>query len=362
MDTDFRRDAIQLLHTITSQLRADTITDAAFLRLPGNEPPWHQTSLRLRAGQPYSLFAHGRIQWSARDPELYGGPRFHLWARVSPGGRIVNLTQDANSFVADVEGVLELGVYMGMWQDEYGSLATSHELYRRLTGGLEVLAIGWQTDAMTGIRRLRAAGHALPCFAAELSRLQHPRPVPSGWRYLTETGHADIFASGTSDGAASIGIDAHDDQGIICTPVALALTPLTVLSWRWRLFEHPSLRGEDTVATHDYVSVATEFDNGRDLTWIWSSCLAPDTHFHCPIKAWTPRETHYVIRSGTADTGRWCHERRNVYHDVQTAMGSPPARIVRVWLIAVSTFQHGRLRAEVADIAVQNEAERRQVL
>lgn len=150
-------------------------------------------------------------------------------------------------------------------------------------------------------------------------------------------------------------LDADDDQGILTTPVDCVLTPATTITWRWRVDVHPSRVAEDTVFSHDYLSVATEFDTGRDLSWIWSATLVPGTHFPCPIKAWAAREVHLVVHSGSADLGRWCTETRNIHDDVTAAMGTPPARVVRVWLIAVSTFPHGRIRAEVSDIVLTNE-------
>jgi len=42
-------------------------------------------------------------------------------------------------------------------------------------------------------------------------------------------------------------------------------------------------------------------------------------------------------------------------------MGEPPARIVAVWLIAVSLFQHGRGEAEFAQIELSSAGERVEV-
>jgi hypothetical protein len=58
----------------------------AHLQVAGNTPPWQGTGLKLEAGQHYSVFASGRIQWSRRLPGLHAGPRFHLWTRVAGGG------------------------------------------------------------------------------------------------------------------------------------------------------------------------------------------------------------------------------------------------------------------------------------
>jgi hypothetical protein len=40
---------------------------------------------------------------------------------------------------------------------------------------------------------------------------------------------------------------------------------------------------EDTLPTHDYLSVAVEFENGQDLSYFWSAALPPESNFRCPI-------------------------------------------------------------------------------
>ena len=117
--------------------------------------------------------------------------------------------------------------------------------------------------------------------------------------------------------------------------------------------EPPSAAAEDSLPTHDYISVAVEFDNGRDLTWFWSTDLAPERHFHCPIPGWNACETHVVVRSGARDLGAWLGEERNVFADYRQAIGGAlPTRIVGVWLLGVSVFQRGTGAAAFGDIAI----------
>ncbi|MEQ8659799.1 MAG: DUF3047 domain-containing protein [Gammaproteobacteria bacterium] len=333
--------------------------------LPARRQPWTATGLRLRRGQAYTLVGDGRIHWSARHAHLHGGPGFHLWARVAPGGRIVNVTRASGSFVADVDGELELGIYLGMWRDSYGGLDTPAGAYARLAGALEVLAIAWPGSgiaAATAALAQLATRHPHPLLAAEYARLVAGVRPPAGWDYLVETGTSDIWRACGSGAHARICLDARDDQGIIRRALDWPLTPDTVLGWRWRLDAHPSRVAEDHASSHDYVSVALEFDDGRDLTWIWSSCLPPEQHFACPVRAWAARETHLVARSGFAEAGRWVAERRAVYTDVRRALGTPPARIVAAWLIAVATFQHGHARAAFEDIHLARAGARLAVL
>jgi len=341
---------------------ASPLTACAMLALPARQPPWQATGIRLRKGQSYSVFARGQVQWAPGLPELHGGPRFHLWARVSPGGVIRNLREDTDTFVADVDGNLELGIYMGVWRDATGALATGPELYARLAGGLEAVVIAWRDAAATGLAALDDIVRS-PLLAAEAAHLARRPLAVDGWRHLLETGETHLFTPGrTAGGAPSIRVNGDDDYGILCRDVDVPLSPGTRLSWAWRLDAHPSRVPEDNVRTHDYISIATEFDNGRDLTWFWSSSLPAGHHFDCPVKAWSHRETHLVVRSGSAGLGQWQREERAVQADVAASMGTPPKRIVRVWLIAVANFQHGSLRAEFSDIRLSDGPQAAQVL
>lgn len=331
------------------------------LTLPAQQPPWTRTGIHLDSGQSYTLLAAGRVLWSARHPHLYGGPGFHLWARISPGGRIVNLTRDSGSFSADCSGELELGIYLGMWLDACGGLATPASAYQRLSGELEVLVLVWRGNSLPGLEDLHTRCDATQ-LAVEIARLRQPVRLPPDWHYLLETGSSDIYRDCSHDGQARICLHASDDQGIVRKAVDFPLTPATRLSWRWRVDEHPSRVAEDSHLTHDYISIATEFDNGRDLTWIWSSTLPVESWFDCPVKAWSTRETHYVVRSGLNDAARWCEQQRAVYSDVQRAMGAPPTRIVAVWLICVASFQHGTARASFESIELDDGVDRLRVL
>jgi hypothetical protein len=158
-------------------------------QLAGNTPPWQGTGLKLEAGQHYSVFASGRIQWSRRHPDLHGGPRFHLWARVAPGGAIVNLRQDTDSFIADHSGELELGIYMGMWQNDRGDLASDLAAYARLEGALEVSLLIWRGTASGGLAALLAAGADHAALSAELKHLEHPQTVQSPVRVPNRIEH-----------------------------------------------------------------------------------------------------------------------------------------------------------------------------
>jgi hypothetical protein len=343
---------------LPAELRGRVLADARVVRLPANVPPWTDTGVRVAKGDEVTILAEGRAIVSS-EMGLHSRPRYALWARVGRRGPIWTGTRDTQSFRCDRDGMLELAIYNGEWKTPDGVLATPVEAYQGLTGEIEALILRWRGEARGGLEALARAAPGEPLVADELARIADPAVRPAGWSYLWFLGQSETFRTvRNSNGRACIGCVTEDDVAILRRPVSLPFGPDTELAWRWRIDQLPSGKAEDALLCHDYLSVAVEFDNGLDLTWFWSAALPPETHFTCPIPQWAPRETHLVVRSGTSGLGEWQDERRNVWTDYQRAIGEPPARIVAIWLIAVSLFQHGRGEAEFAQISLTSNGER----
>jgi hypothetical protein len=343
---------------IPAEVRARSIAAAHLIRLPANVPPWTDTGMRFAKGDEVTILAEGRVIVSV-EAGLESPPRYALWARLARRGPIWTGTRNTQSFRCDRDGALELAIYNGEWKSPDGVLATPVEAYTGLSGEIEALVLHWRGEARDGLAAIQRAAPGDPLIEAELARIASPAVRPAGWNYLWFLGQSETFrALRPRDGRPCIGCVTENDVAILRRPVSLPLGPDTEITWRWRVSKLPSSRPEDALLCHDYLSVAMEFENGRDLSWYWSAALPVETHFACPIPQWTPRETHLVVRSGADGLGLWQHERRNPFADYSRAIGAPPARIVGVWLIAVSMFQHGSGEAEFADIAVTSAGER----
>ena len=352
----------QLLERIPADVHAAHIADARVVWLPGDVPPWTDTGLTVAQGDRITLLAAGRVTLLP-GTEMWSGPRMLLWGRVGETGEIFKGTQDTQTYTALANGPLSLATCQGEWASRTGELATPVEMYDGLTGGIGVCIIKWSGDPLAGLTALRDSGAADELIADEIGRLTEPVAKPDGWEYLWFLGPADIFTETPANGGRGIRLHAHNDVGILQKPVALEFTPDTTLSWRWRMEQLPSAVAEDLLPHHDYMSVAVEFDNGLDLTYYGSAALPEGTHYACPIPMWAARETHLVIRSGAEGIGEWFDERRNVYEDYATAIGGEaPGRVVAVWLIGVTLFQHTTGIADFADIRLQNGTEQQPVL
>ncbi len=343
------------LAALVRERGADAVREHYVVRVLANRPPWTSTGIRLTPGDRISLFCFGRA-WLTANPSAWVGANFGLWARTSARGPILRASRGSCTLSIKAPGEIELAsIFPGAWADRTGALASPSQIYQRVAGEFEVLVIVWETNPQEGLKRLAAGdGVAEGKFARELGALLNPVRTPRGWKYLWELGEAEAFRAAD---AGTIRCEIANDAAIVQKAVSAPLTPATRLRWSWKVDRLPSQRAEDALAFHDYVSIAVEFDNGQDLTYLWSAALDPEFSFRCPISSWRERETHLVIRSGSEQSGCWINEERAIWHDYQRAIGKPPARIVAVWLIAVCIFQHGAARAEYRDIQLRGDAE-----
>ena len=348
-DREFRHSLGRVLDAAPPGLLAG----ADVLFLPGDRPPWLDTRTDVAAGESVTWLAAGRVVLS-RLFDIFVEPHFQLWARIGDG-EVFSGTRASHSFTADRAGRLRLASYFpGQWATHSGELATSPDVYRGVRGGISVLLLRWAVDPRAGLARLAAGAAPHPLLALEIDRLDDPVRPPPGWKHLWFLGDSEIYSPGTGDdGAPEIRCTTHCDVGILQRAVDVPLRPDTRLAWSWRVDALPSQLAEDTLPTHDYLSIAVEFENGIDLTYYWSASLPEGTGYWCPLPTWREREFHVVVRSGREDLGRWIDEERDLRADYERYVGRPPALIERVWLIANSTFQRGFGRCAYRDIEIR---------
>jgi len=341
----------------------DSIDRYWFVNLAAERPPWTDTGIEVAQGDRLSVFCAGRA-WIKKHPQAWVEPYFALWLRIGEPAKMFRTPRGSFTFIAGHSGPLYLSnVFPGQWVDAYGRMANTAVVQESAAGEFAVLLIRWRADPAQGLSELaHRPGPAARLAEEELQRLRNPVVIPEGWTYLPSLGDAGIFSRADLPGAAVIRCQCDNDAMILQKSLEAPFAPDTRVRWSWKVESLPSMRAEDSLTTHDYLSLAVEFDNGQDLTYLWSAALEPERSFRCPIASWSKRETHIVIRSGSEGLGRWIKEERNLWRDYQNAIGSPPARIVGVWLIAASIFQHGRGRCEYREIELDTASEASRVL
>lgn len=340
---------------------AAQIRAAHFVTLTGAEPGWSPVGFDIAPGEEVTVLAAGTL-WASKALDLRFGPRLGVWLRPGEAGRILKSPGDAATVTFAEGGPLYLASKPpGEWADEQGRFDPAFPR-TGVSGRLTVCLIAWRNGAFTGLEALAREGDHEGLVARALERARAPLAAPEGWRYLWRLGAGEIYREAREAGERRICCHTHEDVGILQFPADFPLTDETRLVWRWKADKLPCDLPEDIQPTHDYLSIAVEFENGQDLTYMWSSSLAEGTIFRCPLPYWDRVETHWVLRSKASDLGRWLAEERPLRADYARAVGAPPARIVRVWLIAVSVFQRGHGICEYADIELVDGARRLKVL
>jgi hypothetical protein len=331
------------------------IADHKFVYLRGQQLPWIDSGIFLGKGESVTVFASGRIFYS-ESGNVWGDPRMVLWYRIGNDGRIFRKPDVSSTFKADNNGNLYVANYLctGCWATDKGEMnINSKELekYKDASGGLSLLIIKWNNSPLKGLKELKALGDMDNLVLSGINSFVNPVETPSGWNYMPEMGRSDIIRLIRNNEKQNVlRCDMSGQMGILQKDIIFPLDSVTEISWSWKISSLPSNLPEDIEPTHDYMSIAVEFENGRDITYCWSSELPEQSYYQCPLKDWENRETHVVIRSGQNNLGKWINEKRNLFNDYRSAIGTPPLKIVRVWIIANSVIQRKKGKADFADI------------
>ncbi|GAC1626992.1 MAG: hypothetical protein NVS9B10_15500 [Nevskia sp.] len=308
--------------------------------IDGSAPGWVDSGLSLRQGETVTVLAAGHLHLS-KAFDVGFGPVVGLWYRIGDG-ELAKFTGPGATITAADGGTLWLVTKPpGEFADRRGAFDPGQPR-RGVSGAFTVGILRWHGDPAAGIAAAADINESV--FGPALRRLREPVVTPAGWNYLWRLGQGEIFGAAPCRDDLGHELRCHSsaDVGILQFPVDVPLTLDTRLDWSWCVTQLPSKLAEHIQATHDYLSIAVEFDNGLDLTYLWSAALPVGTVFQCPLPWWDQRETHWVVRSGTAELGRWLGESRPLMTDYETAIGGAvPARIVAVWLIANTAFQRG---------------------
>jgi pimeloyl-ACP methyl ester carboxylesterase len=339
-------------------LAATVAADARLVRVPVNQPPWTPTGLAVTTGEDVSWLAWGSPHL-VRPLGAAVRPRLVLRGRVDDGVPQEG-ARDTVTFRADRAGELRLGsVYPGELQPD-GTIKMDRIPYWAMAGALSAVVARWAagSDPQRALASIAGRDPSGLC-AAEAARLADPPAPPAGWDTHPLVGREQAF----NPTGSGITVNAGWTSAIIRHPAEMTLTPTLRLRWSWRVDTLPSRLPEDTALTHDYLSIALEFDDGQDLTWYWSCCLPEGFSYRCPFPHWRRRETHIVARTGTAGLGRWIDEERPVLADHRAAIGEPaPSRVVRAWLIAQTVPQASHAMGEFSRIELVDGDERLRVL
>jgi hypothetical protein len=342
-------DVVDGIKDIIAKAKSPELLAAKPFEITGTDLPWTDLGLDATRGQQVTFLLGGRM-WLSREHDLRFGPGLVFHARTRGQRPIYNPMLDTGTMTVSNDGRIEVARSAAEWVNEDGVLGTPEEIYRKADVRITGIALLWRGDASAGIKSVMAHGDVGGLLKSELVRIERGGKLPSGWSNLLGFGGGqEVFSQG-ADGEIVCDITGH--VSIIERPLPLPLASNPRLAWRWKIDQLPSVVAEDQAPTHDYLSIGVKFEDGQDLTYIWSEHLPEGKVFRCPLPAWKAIETHMIVRSGKADLGTWQSQERDIAADYAAHIGGSAKAISKIWLLAVAPFQRRHGACRYADIRV----------
>ncbi|WBK02549.1 DUF3047 domain-containing protein (plasmid) [Methylocystis parvus OBBP] len=337
---------------LIARARSPELAAYHLFEINGPDLPWIDLGLEAAKGQQVTFLLTGRM-WIARQFDLWFPPGLVFHARTRGKRPIYSPGTDTGTMTAAHDGPLEMARAAAQFSNEDGKLWTPQDEYRKQEATIIGVALVWKGDAATGLASLAAQGDVDGLVAAEIARLKRGRKLPEGWsNYFSLGGGAEVFSRAENGDIVceSVGL-----ASIIERPLSLPFSAGPKLGWRWKIDELPSAVAEDQAPFHDYLSIGVKFEDGQDLTYIWSAALPTGKVFRCPLAGWSQIETHMIVDSGPKGLGSWRTFQRDIAADYAAHIGGPATGISHIWLLAVTPFQRRRGACRYADIGVVTE-------
>jgi hypothetical protein len=181
---------------------------------------------------------------------------------------------------------------------------------------------------------------------------------PAPWRLFTHAGKADLSLVRDGD-IAAVDLKSRSSSFGLEREANVDLGRYPVLTWKWKATVLPAggdfrRGGRDDQAAQLYVA----FGRTRAIGYIWDTSAPAGTEGQVPGLPPFVSVKLVVLRSGSAETGRWLAESRNVLEDYRRLFGGAKDAPVAKGLRILVNSQHTGTEAEgsFADIAFEGAA------
>jgi len=313
--------------------------------LENQDMPWTKELFKVKEGQQITFLLDGKW-WFSKEHNMWVEPGIVFHAKVS-NEDYYNAGSNTGTMTASKNGRLTIARSLGEFKNPKGELSYPEDVYKKGQGYVDGVAILWEGDALDGLYKLSAQGDISGIIHREIQRQVYVPPLPKGWKNIFLFDNLGLFFQ---TGPREISCHTHKNVGILQKDVDVPITNKLKFTWDWIVEQLPSKLPETNAGTHDYLSIAIKFDDGQDLTYMWSSSVEKELHFRCPLHGWKEIETHLVQRSGEKDLNKWLNESRNVEEDYKKTIGGKAKKVVQVWFIANTLFMRGTGKCKYSNI------------
>lgn len=176
-----------------------------------------------------------------------------------------------------------------------------------------------------------------PCHADEIVVGQFSQGDLNGWQEKSFAGHTQYQIISSAHGKV-LQANSHGAASGLFKEITIDLTKTPWLNWSWRIDNTLNGNNERTKQGDDYparvyviVSGGLFFWKTLALNYVWSNQQAVNSEWDNPF---TRSAKMVAVRSGTAETGSWVNQKRNVREDLKRVFGKD---IKEIHAVAVMT-------------------------
>ncbi len=169
--------------------------------------------------------------------------------------------------------------------------------------------------------------------------------IPRPWKLKVNAGDAGASVV-TENGTKVLHIKCADSSFSLEHDMPLDPAEYRYVSWTWEAIRLPRSGDVRENGHNDQaLQLMIGFENKKVLSYVWDS-NAPEgtTARESVIWPFSIKIAVIVVQSGTADTGKWVTDTRNIYEDYKKFFNEEPPRIKGVRL--QSNTQHTKDTAE----------------
>jgi hypothetical protein len=165
--------------------------------------------------------------------------------------------------------------------------------------------------------------------------------IPQGWSGHSWGSPKYDFAT-VADGAERVlRLKSRGDNSTISKEITVDVKQFPLLVWRWKVVTLPAggdcrRRATDDEAAQVYVTFPRfpKEIRSRVIGYVWDTTAPAGTVVRSESSALV---TYVVVRSGTAEAGRWLSETRNVYDDYKRIYGEAPTETAGAVSVAIDS-------------------------
>jgi len=203
-----------------------------------------------------------------------------------------------------------------------------------------------------------AQGAAGNLVVGDFSQAPVEGGIPAPWKVVTSAGKADFSLERDGELAALV-MRSHVASFGFQRETKVNADDYPLISWKWKASKLPAggdyrHAGTDDQAAQLYVA----FSKTKIIEYVWDSSAKEGSSGDAAGLPPFVSIKVLVVRSGTADAGRWLSESRNLRADYERLFGKAAGPLVVQGLQLRINSQHTRTEAEaaVADIAFERAA------